>query len=69
MNLPQGKNILVVNGSLYKTDGTVNQYKARLVAKEFIQTYGIYYTETLPVEKLNTVRISLSLATNLDQSF
>lgn len=51
----------------YKPDGEVDGLKARLVAKGYSQTEGVDFHEPfLPVAKLNSVRVLISLAAHFD---
>ena len=50
-----------------KSDGSLDRYIARLVARRYTQTYDIDHQETFaPVARINTIRILISLAVNLD---
>jgi hypothetical protein len=51
----------------HKTDGEIERYKVRLVAKGFKQRYGINYEDTFSsVVKMATVRIILAIAITND---
>lgn len=69
-NLPIGKHLVGCEWVFtikYKADGTMERYKAWFVAKEYTQIFGVDYGETFTqVEKLNSIRIILSLVANRD---
>ena len=48
----------------HDNDGNVSKYKATLVAKGYVQMYGIDYEETFaPVGKMATIRVVIVVAT------
>ena len=68
---PKDADNLVDGKWVYKTklnsDGTVERYKARWVARGFTQKYGIDYEESFsPTVRGSTTRFLTSLATQLD---
>lgn len=47
------------------TDRSVNCNKAKSVVKGFTQAHGIQFQETFALTVFNTIKVLLSLATNL----
>ena len=47
----------------YKSNGTLDKYKARLVVKGFSQCQSIDYETFAPTAKMNTIRLVLAMAT------
>jgi histone deacetylase 1/2 len=67
---PKGKNIIGCKWVFKikrKSDGSIDRYKGRLVAKGYKQRYGIDYEDTFsPVVKAATIRLILSLDVSKD---
>jgi hypothetical protein len=66
---PKGKSVLTSKW-IYKikhaTDGSVEKYKVRFVAKGFSQVEGIDYEETFsPVARYTSIRTIISLAVSM----
>ena len=66
VELPEGKNVIClkwVYRTKYNADGTIQKYKAHLVAKGYSQQKGVDFEETFsPIARFETVRTFLALA-------
>ena len=66
VDLPPGKKPIGcrwIFKTKYKSDGTIDKYKARLVEKGYAQQEGIDYEETFaPTAKIKTIRMIFALA-------
>ena len=66
VDLPHGKSVIGykwVYKINTKSDGTIERYKTRLIAKRYAQQYGIDYEETFaPVARITFIRSLLAIA-------
>ena len=70
---PQGRNIIGVKW-VFRTklnaDGSINKYKARLVAKEHAQIFGVDYSDAFSlVTRLETIRLLLAVTVQRLEKF
>ena len=69
VDLPRGKTTVGCKWVFTVKYKYLERYKAQMVAKGFTQTYGIDYLKTFSlIAKLNSIRVLLSLAANLEWS-
>lgn len=65
MNIPEDAHLVGsewIFTTKYRSDGSIEKYKVRLVVKRFSQKYQIDYLDTFtPVAKMNAVKIILFL--------
>jgi hypothetical protein len=71
--VPPSRKVNVIDSKyvykIKKSDGILERYKARLVAKRFKQRYGIDYEFTFSsVVKTSTIRLVLSVAVSYNWS-
>ena len=66
---PIGTNLVLLKWvfDIKGSEGKIERFKARLVARGFTQKYGVDYTETFtPTVRLDTLRMFFALVAKLD---